>query len=274
MSCCAVRQGRIRLRQSATARQAEVRGGALTGGGQAGWQQTKLESPHVVSYKFNGRATFRAFSVNFCEFRSISPSFLKIMEIINDNQNMTLKPEPALARKRVPSRLDPFTDQLLQMDTDQKTLGEMMEWLKTQQVETVASNLSTFLASRRRRRAHQEQLNIERDALESYRDWSQANPKPTLEGVSDRLKMLALSLSLTKEPSPEILRLAERLAGTASRMEYRTRKLVIEEHMFEEWKKDDEVRALELFFKEADKYPEISKMFTAALVALQQAKPK
>jgi hypothetical protein len=201
------------------------------------------------------------------------------MKTINDNQNTTLKLKRALARKRVPSMLTPFTEQLLQMDTEQKTLKEMMEWLEVHKIKTSDSTLSDFLISRRRRREMTQQLNVEKDAFVAVRDWVHENPDASLEALIERFKMLALSLSMTKEAAPEVLKLADRLAWTASRVandqsreDYRSRKLVMEEAKHAEWKRDDEAKALDLCLKESDKYPQVSEMFTAVFVALKQAK--
>src|SRR5450756_68464 len=130
------------------------------------------------------------------------------MNTSTKNQNEAAQPKPKSARKRIPSILDPFTEPLLQMDTEKKTLNEIIEWLKSQGMETATSTLSDFLISRRRRRQMKEQLNGEKDAVESFQEWSKENPNPTLEAVIERLKMLALSLSMQQEAAPEVLKLA------------------------------------------------------------------
>jgi len=120
------------------------------------------------------------------------------MKTSNENQNATLKPGRAMARKRVPSRLDPFTERLLQMDAEKKILKEMLEWLTAQGIETSDSTVSDFLISRRRRREMTQQLNVEKDAFVAVRDWADENPDAPLEALIERFKLLALSLSMTK----------------------------------------------------------------------------
>jgi len=56
------------------------------------------------------------------------------MKTSTENLTEAVKPKRALVRKRVPSMLDPFTEQLLQMDAETKPLHEMMAWLKIQKI--------------------------------------------------------------------------------------------------------------------------------------------
>jgi hypothetical protein len=199
------------------------------------------------------------------------------MNTATANQIEAVKPLQVSDRKRVTSMLDPFTEPLLEMDDATKSLKVMVAWLKTQGVEAKVSNLSAFLISRRRRRAHQELLNIEKDAFESYTEWANENPNATLEAVIERLKMLALSLSMTKEAAPEVLRLADRLAWTVtryvndqSRAEYRKHKLIMEQEKHAEWVKCERTRAFELCLDEAKKYPAVADMYRAAFNALEK----
>src|ERR1700677_4234714 len=149
------------------------------------------------------------------------------------------KAKPAkrgLIRKRVPSGLDPFTEQLLQMDEGMKTIQEMAVWLKTQGVETSASNVSAFLISRRRRRELREQLNLDKDLCETVQEWFAGDASPKLETLVGGFMLLVLNLATRKELDPALLKLADRLARTVlgqaaaqERAAYRERKLVMEE---------------------------------------------
>ncbi|HEV2691703.1 MAG TPA: hypothetical protein VG347_02290 [Verrucomicrobiae bacterium] len=194
------------------------------------------------------------------------------MNTIKENQKVALKLERAQTRKRMSSMLDRFTEQLLQMDNDKKTLNEMMEWLKTQEINTADSTLSDFLTSRRRRREVEAQLDGEKDVLVTVQQWHEANPNPSLEAVMERLKMLAINLSVQKEADPEVLRLAERLAGTASRVDYRTRKLVMEEAKHAEWVKCEQARGFEFCLREAKKYPAVVELYQVAFEALEKCR--
>jgi len=190
-------------------------------------------------------------------------------------QNAATKPKCQPARKRIPSILDPFTEPLLQMDDGGKPLHEIVAWLKTQGIETSGPNVSKFLTRRRAK----EQLDKEKNLVEALREWINENPNATAEMVIERFKMLALNLSLQPEAAPEVLKLADRLAWTASRVandqsrtEYRMQKLIMEREKHADWKKDDEARALELCLKEADKHPEVAGMFREVFIALKKAK--
>ena len=206
------------------------------------------------------------------------------MKTPNEHPNAVLKLKCALERKQVPSKLDPFTEQLLRMDTEKKTLNEMLIWLAGQGMETSDSTLSDFLISRRRRREVETQLDLEKEVLLTVQQWNDANPNPSLEAVMERLKMLAINLSMTKEAAPEVLRLADRLSQTAirfvsaqsretndrSREDYRRRKLVMEEAKHAEWVKYERTRAMELCLDESKKYPDIANMYRAAFDALRK----
>jgi len=186
------------------------------------------------------------------------------------------KPRRASARKKVPSKLDPFTEQLLQMDDKQITIQKMAEWLEAQGVETTVANISAFLISRRERREAKQQYDSETNPMAAFQEWLAENPNATLEAVVERFKMLALNLSLKKEAAPEVLKLADQLAQTAirfinaqSREAYRTRKLLMEEATHAEWIKCEQTRALQLCLTESKKHPEVAGLFRKAFAALK-----
>ena len=196
------------------------------------------------------------------------------MNTPNETPIPTLKLKRALTRKQFPSKLDPYTDQLLQMDAEKKTLQEMIEWLKTQNIETADSTVSDFLVRRR----GMQRWDGEKNLMDGFRVWLKENPDATAEMVIERFKMLALSLSLQAEAGPEVLMLADRLAGTASRVandrsraDYRARKLVMEEDDHEEAKKTTQAKALELCLSEAKKFPAVDALFRSAFAALDKA---
>ena len=194
------------------------------------------------------------------------------MNTIAENQNDSLKPGQKAARKKLPSKLDPFTDELLRMDAEKKSLHDMQGWLELQGVETSLNNLSVFLVRRRAR----EQFDGEKGPIEAFQEWLAENPHATMEAVIERFKMVALSLALQKEAAPAVLKLAARLAGMASqvandrsRADYRERKLFMEEAKHAEWVKCEQTRALELCLAESRKDPTVRKLFREAFVALK-----
>ena len=193
------------------------------------------------------------------------------------DQPVAMKPKPPTERKRIPSILDQYTEQLFQMDGEGKTLNDMVAWLKTRDIQTSVNNVSKFLIRRRQQKQIFEQLDGEMGAVDSFLEWQAENPNAPAEAIIDRFKVLALNLSMQKEPTPEMLKLADRLAGTASRVandrsreDYRMRKLVMEEAKHAEWVKIEQTRALELCLEESKKYPDIADKFRAIFAELKQ----
>jgi hypothetical protein len=193
--------------------------------------------------------------------------------------NDPVKPKHKSARKRVPSKLDPFTEQLLRMDDEMKTIPEMVAWLKTQSIETSVNNVSVFLTSRREKREAKQQYDGEKNPIEAFQEWLEENPNATLEAVMERFKMLALNLSLKKEAAPEVLKLADRLSQTVirfinaqSREDYRKHKLIMEQEKHAEWVKCEQGRALEFCLDEAKKYPAVADMYRAAFNELEKCR--
>jgi hypothetical protein len=192
-----------------------------------------------------------------------------------------LKQRREALRKRVPSKLDEFGPQLLQMAEEMKTIPDMLDWLKERGVTTSASNLSHFLKRQRgeaERNELKERLNNEKNILDAVEEWCEENANPKLETLIEIFKMLVLKLATKQELDPQLLKLADRLARTAigyvndqSRAEYRTRKLVMEEEKHAEWVKCEQQRALELSLDEAKKYPAVADMFRGAFAALEAA---
>jgi len=188
-----------------------------------------------------------------------------------ENQNVELKQRRKALRKHVPSKLEPFTEPLLQMEVEDKTIDQMLDWLKEREVITARSNLSTFLKNKREEREATEQLDSHKNLHETVQKWLKENPDPKLEAVIARLKMLALNLSMQKEATPEVLKLADKLVGTVSRTDYRARKLVMEEAKHAEWVKCEQARGLEFCLNEAKKYPAVADMFRSTFAALKGA---
>jgi hypothetical protein len=192
-------------------------------------------------------------------------------------ENDLVNPKHPSARKRMPSKLNPFTDELLRMGEESKPLHEIVEWLKVRGVETSINNVSAFLISRREQQEAKQQFDREKNPIEAFQAWMAENPNASLEAVMERFKMLALNLSLKKEAAPEVLKLADRLSQTAirfvnaqSREAYRKRKLVMEEAKHAEWVKCERTRAFELCLDETKKYPDIEDMYRAAFEALKE----
>ncbi|HEV2696088.1 MAG TPA: hypothetical protein VG347_24580 [Verrucomicrobiae bacterium] len=198
-----------------------------------------------------------------------------------ENQTVAMRQPRDLLRKRIPSMLDPFVEPLLQMERENKTIDQMLDWLKERDVVTARGNLSKFLRHKCEERDQKEvtdRLNGEKNIYLATQRWIKANPNPELEAVIERLKTLAMNLTVAKDAPPEALRLADRLAWTATRFandrnraDYRTRKLVMEEAKHAEWVKCEQARGLEFCLNESKKYPAVADMFRATYAALKEA---
>jgi hypothetical protein len=188
-----------------------------------------------------------------------------------ENPNVEPKQRRKASRKHVPSKLEPFADQLLQMEVEDKTIDQMLDWLKERAVTTARGNLSKFLRNKREEREVTEQLDSDKNLYQAVEKWIQENPHPKLEAIIERFKMLVLKLAMKKEAAPEVLKLADKLVGTASRAEYRTRKLVMEEAKHAEWVKCERTRGLEYCLILAKEHPAVADMFRSTFAALKAA---
>jgi hypothetical protein len=195
--------------------------------------------------------------------------------------NDPLKQRHEGTRKRIPSKLDEFAPELLQMAREMKTIPEMLDWLKERDVTTSASNLSHFLKRQRmeaERNELRERLSDEQDLGETVAEWFAAQAGPKLETIIGVFKMLVLNLATKKELDPQLLKLADRLTRTAlghvndqSRADYRERKLVMEEAKHAERMKDERMRGWELCLDETKKYPGVAELYRAAFAAHEAA---
>ena len=193
------------------------------------------------------------------------------------NQNDEMKQRRKALRKRVPSRLDPFTEPLVQMEAEKKTLDQMLAWLKERAVTTARGNLSHFLKRRREegeRKELREQLTAKANKLNDLEEWLAENPKPDPGMMAEIFKLQVMELALDDAMDPKVLKLADRLARTAlgqvndqSREAYRTRKLALEEAKQAERVKCGQTRGAELRRDEAKKHPAVADRFRKAFAA-------
>jgi hypothetical protein len=198
------------------------------------------------------------------------------------NQNDELKQRRKALRKRVPSRLDPFTEELVQMEAENKTIDQMLAWLKEREVSTARSSVSHFL-KRRREAAEQkelrEQLTAKANKLNDLEEWLAKNPKPDPGMVAEIFKLQVMELALDEAMDPKVLKLADRLARTAlgyvndqSREAYRTRKLALEEAKQAERVKCERTRGLEARPDEARKNPAVADRFRSAFAKFEKCR--
>lgn len=182
-------------------------------------------------------------------------------------------------RKTVKSRLAPYTDELLKMDADNKTLAEICAWLKARKVTCSLSNVQQFLASRRGQRKRESTLGHLVRGVETGQEVQHLlveNPTPKIETIIRLFRMLSVQLSAEGAADPKLLQLANQLARTTfnfvsdqTRVGFAERKLVMAEQKHAEWIKCEQTRALQLCLKEAKKFPLVARAFRNAFNALK-----
>jgi hypothetical protein len=202
----------------------------------------------------------------------------KTMNTALENQNDEMKQRRKALRKRVSSKLDLFTEPLLQMEAEMKTIDQMLAWLKERGVTTARGNVSHFL-KRRREEAGQkelrEQMKAKADKRNDIEEWLARNPRPDPGAVMEIFNMQVMELATEGAGDPKLLKLADKLARTAmgfvndqSREAYRTRKLALEEAKQAERVKCERTRGLALCRDEVKKQPAVVDIYRAAFDAL------
>jgi hypothetical protein len=116
------------------------------------------------------------------------------------------------------SRLDPFSEQLLKMDEEKKTLEQMVKWLKRRGVSIEANSVSRFLWKSRCLRL-EEQLfaNIVNGSHlgQAAEKTFKKNPAPGLETAVKFLRVLVMQLMTKGAADRDLLKMAGRMMNTA-----------------------------------------------------------
>jgi len=184
-------------------------------------------------------------------------------------------------RKPVRSKLDPFKDQLLQMDQDKITIDKMLAWLHGQKMKCSRNTLRHFLTTRRaaRNRNHMlDSIALGSGQCQTLEKFFADNPAPEIATLIKIFCVLITQLSTEGAADPEMLKIANQLTRTAltfnfgqAKLVFTERKLVLEEGKVAETKKPVQAKALELCLAEAKKFPEVATVFQAAFDALDKA---
>jgi hypothetical protein len=182
-------------------------------------------------------------------------------------------------RKAIKSMLDPYKEQLLQMDRDNKTIAEIHAWLATQSVSCSPSNVQQFLATRRGERKRDGMLGHLVDGAKTGQEVERLlarHPAPKIETIIKLFRVLSVQLSTEGATDPKMTKLADQLARTVlgfisnqTQAAFRERKLAMEEVKHAEWIKCEQTRALQLCLKEAKKFPLVARAFRNAFTALK-----
>jgi hypothetical protein len=189
------------------------------------------------------------------------------------------EPLQMATRKPISSKLDPFTDQLLQMDKDKITIDKMLEWLHGQKMKCSRNTLWHFLTTRRaaRNRNHLlERLAAGTAQCRVVERHFAKNPAPEIETLMKLFRVVSTQLSTRGAEDTELLKLANQLTHTALGFELgriksklTERNLIMAEMKHAEWIKCEQTRALQLCLQEAKKFPLVARAFRNAFTALK-----
>jgi hypothetical protein len=119
--------------------------------------------------------------------------------------------------KQIKSKLDRFSETLLSMNDEGKTLAEIIAWLKQEGVSVSGSRLSEFLEQLRSARSQKQILEDIVSGSAKCREIDQAfskNPAPALESIIKLLKVLIMQLATAGHADKESLKLADQLTRT------------------------------------------------------------
>jgi len=173
-------------------------------------------------------------------------------------------------RKQRASRLDRFKPELVQMDGENVTLLQMVQWLDGRGVKISDTALSLFLRKHRKRREHELLMLQIVNGTEHCREMEKVldkNPAPSIDTLVKVFRVLIMNVVNEGSLEPKYLRMADQLARTA----IADRELAMEEAKFAETKKSAQIKALEFCLDEAGKFPEVQKKLKAAINALKKA---
>jgi hypothetical protein len=181
------------------------------------------------------------------------------------------------------SKFDPFAGQLLEMDRKKVTLDEMIAWLDERGcVVTDSSTLSQWLTRERQRRLQAEllgQIATGAEQCAAVEEAFKKNPAPHVETIIKLHRLLIFNLSTKGQTHPDLVRLADKLTQTVIQFSsaqvgagFKRRELALKERTAEEFKKNEQGKALEFCLEEARPFPGVQQLFKAAFAALKQAR--
>ena len=184
--------------------------------------------------------------------------------------------------KQIKSKLDQFAAQLLEMDAAGKTLAEMLAWLKEESCTVALSTLSRWLESARSQEMQDKLLaQISSGAAQCRAVQKQfgENAPPEIETLIKIHRVLILKLATAGQADPELLKLADTLMRSVmefvsgqTKAAFKERELSLDERKYEETKKDEQAKALEMCLEEARALPAVQALFKQAFAALKEAK--
>jgi hypothetical protein len=119
--------------------------------------------------------------------------------------------------KQKSSKLDQFAEALLEMDSEKKTLAEMVTWLRDEGVAVSSGRLSEFLSSLRQQQLEQQLFGLIASGGRMNKELESAykeNPAPDLDRLITVTKSLVMSLQVKGAADPKLLNLANSMQQT------------------------------------------------------------
>ncbi len=147
------------------------------------------------------------------------------------------------------SKLDQFAETLADMEKQNRTLAQMVEWLRGEGVTVSTSRLSDFLSDLRQEKVEQQLFGLIGSGARMNRELDKAyqeNPAPDIDQLIRVTKSLVMSLQVKGAADPTMLGLANNMQRTV--LDYTSGKA---KFALEERKLDQQDRKIVLLEKKA-----------------------
>ena len=192
---------------------------------------------------------------------------------------MATKPLLPDAPKPRKLKLDPFQNQLEEMEEKKITLGKMQAWLLTQECEAKIPLISKTLRKWRRARYNASMLELINSGAQQHdlvKEAFKKNPAPSMEIIMKLHRVLIFHFSAKGGDNPDMAKLCDQLTKTVlsfmndeTRAQLKKRELTLAEAKVAEARKSDQLKALEGCMERLENFPDVKELFDKAFDVLQ-----
>lgn len=198
----------------------------------------------------------------------------------------TAKLELPARKKMQRSKLDPYREQLLEMDQKNIGLAKMREWLKGQGVTAEKGTISSFLSKQRQRSREEFWLGHIYHGAQQCKEVEAAfanNPAPAMDTLIKMHRVLIMDLMTKKKKKEQErtgmdrIKLSNQLTKTVlncmavkTRTELKEREMNLAEAKAAESRIVEQEKALQWCLDEVRTFPEVAALFKAAFDALKE----